>query len=285
MEYATHARPAGAPSGARLKTPRAVTQRTATPRTVTPQRVATPRARSTPGGARPTGSLPGSAPGLPFHVAFRGADIAGGLRDQSTQDRITSHDVVWPDCGRAPGTGTGSQGTHNSQSSTMTTTSRASQDLAQLLKATRRQSQPARRQFAKCLAVPEDEVAVIAANHKAQEEDWRRILRRQRGVRSDIGSSSSWADTATAAGVRADPGEARPELLEVAWEARLRGSSRTKSKSRAAPSVAGLSYAGSAVLSAAGVDGVDLYPEASASALTGSLAKLGKLLRTDGVRP
>merc|ERR1712194_209332 len=153
--------------------------------------------------------------------------------------RILLHDGVWEDIG-SMGTG--------STLKDVTTTSRACQDLEQTLRATRRQAQPSRRAFAKSRPNPQDEIFVQSAKREAQEDEWRRLLRRQRGAPSDRKSTNTWAETAIAAGNRPlVEGEQRPEWLEQAWETRLRPS---HAKSKGTASIVGRSLAGSVVQSA-----------------------------------
>lgn len=66
----------------------------------------------------------------------------------------------------------------------------ASIDERQLLRATRRQAKPDKKRFARQGTRPEDESVVEDGRRRAQEDEWRRILRRQRGVPSSVTTAS-----------------------------------------------------------------------------------------------
>eukprot|EP00927_Polykrikos_kofoidii_P073754 TRINITY_DN69774_c0_g1_i1.p1 TRINITY_DN69774_c0_g1~~TRINITY_DN69774_c0_g1_i1.p1 ORF type:complete len:208 (-),score=38.20 TRINITY_DN69774_c0_g1_i1:65-688(-) len=72
----------------------------------------------------------------------------------------------------------------------METLYQASHNAKELIRATRKQAKPSMRRFAKCLAIPEDECAVLQNRRQAQEADWSRILRDQRAVPSAKSRSS-----------------------------------------------------------------------------------------------
>eukprot|EP00443_Scrippsiella_acuminata_P122170 CAMPEP_0115684762 /NCGR_PEP_ID=MMETSP0272-20121206/59097_1 /TAXON_ID=71861 /ORGANISM="Scrippsiella trochoidea, Strain CCMP3099" /LENGTH=192 /DNA_ID=CAMNT_0003124299 /DNA_START=107 /DNA_END=681 /DNA_ORIENTATION=+ len=120
-------------------------------------------------------------------MPFSGADLAAAIAAQSTHHRVIYQD-----------------GGHDALEGAMQTSSQASQDLSQLLRATRRQSQPARRRFARCRPLPEDECAALRCCREAQEDEWRRILRQQRGSSFAGSSTGSWAITAVPAGRQQD---------------------------------------------------------------------------------
>jgi len=75
-------------------------------------------------------------------------------------------------------------------------------DEARLRKAARRQSRPDKRQFAKPRKVPEDECLVEDSRRRAQEDEWRRILRKQRGAPPSVTTYVSTEASVLTAGVR-----------------------------------------------------------------------------------
>jgi len=75
-------------------------------------------------------------------------------------------------------------------------------DEAMMLRAARRQSRPDKRRFAKPRKVPEDECLVEDGRRRAQEDEWRRILRRARGAPSSVTTYVSTEASVLTAGVR-----------------------------------------------------------------------------------
>merc|ERR1740139_737941 len=142
----------------------------------------TPRAVQKP----PRPAKPATQGAVHEDIRFIDADVCF-----RTHDRVIGYD---PD----DGSGT-----------TLTTSQQASNGLRQVLHATRRQAQPVRRQFARRLPLPEDELGALEHRQQAQEDEWRKILqpRRSSNCAGSVISTGSWAVTATAAGARPNDGE------------------------------------------------------------------------------
>lgn len=120
--------------------------------------------------------------GLDGHTS--GPDDAYTAQDEPTADRVILH--------------AGDNGCPDEQLGYV--------DERKLQRATRRQAKPAARQFARRLALPEDECAVVHERREEQEDEWRRILRRQRGAPSSVSTTTDARTQATTltAGMRVD---------------------------------------------------------------------------------
>jgi len=84
-------------------------------------------------------------------------------------------------------------------------------DEAMLLRAARRQSRPDKRRFAKPRKVPEDECLVEDSRRRAQEDEWRRILRKARGAPPSVTTYVSTEASVLTAGVRSKDAVHRAE--------------------------------------------------------------------------
>lgn len=114
------------------------------------------------------------------------------------------------------------RGVVNPEGVSWLTSSQASQDKRELVRATRRlvkksQANPSKR-FSRCLAVPEDEQAVIQYRREAQEDEWRQLLARGKRSRSASSATSAVESYATS-GTRLSAVTAGLHSEDTAWRA------------------------------------------------------------------